>query len=673
MKQIGFLLLSIILLGTICLTSCRPSEKEPSDSATSVSSAADSSVDVGTTEASRNGETVSTDVSSGGSTGMPSLSPVTGTVSVKTLDMRAAAVKSVPERAVSSSSRLLVNRDNPLFMFYPPMADGKTPGESCWLFWKAIPEDIRKYSALFISYPQDNMSDNAVALNYLDEILKVADQNNIPIIFQIEDWHSDQYRKAFTPEELGKLLSSHPSLVGFSVSELSCCGFSDEELARLKRHVTLCKKYKALFIWRDMEYPETRNTFAHFLEDKAFYDLMSGYAYNTVIMDKHNGHGRHFSVQSAAMGCWLSGACGNWGSNVESWLWWEEGLSNYDEIGGLCREFSNAYTYQYPASMTGIDMLNDMAGGATVYCFEQIPMYMFVDGTMTFSPAFYNVLYPLYQRMLAEKIIPSKQQVADTVKVAYQYGDLNTTVLQGNESALLVDLYASTTEEQARYAGMGGITKKWIPTTGRYYIVPFLLKYADAASLYPHMTVLNDTNYASLAGTTTASKQSFFNGKYAETYTGTATMYSINGLSYIFNHHEYQVTNAHVNADFSIKAAGKGMSIDLPAHSYILLKDQTSTLSLELYNYRYDFRRYMNKKERVDMFVDALYDGQRDGNELDFRTTTLTLRGLKAKPAFELSGNNNASADYTWDAAGGVFTLRITSNGVARLTLQGLG
>ena len=81
----------------------------------------------------------------------------------------------------------------------------------------------------------------------------------------------------------------------------------------------------------------------------------------------------------------------------------------------------------------------------------------------------------------------------------------------------------------------------------------------------------------------------------------------------------------------------------------------------------------MNKKERVDMFVDALYDGQRDGNELDFRTTTLTLRGLKAKPAFELSGNNNASADYTWDAAGGVFTLRITSNGVARLTLQGLG
>ena len=66
------------------------------------------------------------------------------------------------------------------------------------------------------------------------------------------------------------------------------------------------------------------------------YSLMSSYSHNVVLIDKHNGQGRHFAVQSAAMGAWLSGVCDNWGSNVESWLWWEEGLGLYDDMGGTC-------------------------------------------------------------------------------------------------------------------------------------------------------------------------------------------------------------------------------------------------------------------------------------------------------------------------------------------------
>ena len=416
-----------------------------------------------------------------------------------------------------------------------------------------------------------------------------------------------------------------------------------------------------------MEYPETIGTFAHFLEDRDLFKAMSDYAKNIVFLDKHNGHGRHFSVQSSAMGCWLSGVCNNWGTNIENWLWWEEGLAQYDELGDTFRAFTPNYINQYPASLMGIDLLDDLVGGATVYCFEQIPMYRFNGTTVEFSPVFYNVLYPLYQKIVTEQLVPQKQQVLEKVKVAYQCTDLSAKELQGNEASLLVDLYASTTEQLQRISHLGGVTKKWVPTTGRYYIIPFLPKYADVTLLAAGTTVLNGTNSASLLGNSIGSKKQFFNDKYAETYTGTATLYDINDRKFIINHHEYQTIDAAVNASFNL-ANGLSASLILPEHSYAILKDSDQELSLELYNYRYDFRKFMDRKERLEMFVTALYQGERDSNEADFRTTVFSISGLKSKPAITVSGSNNATAEFGWDAASGIATVRVTSNGVAKLT-----
>lgn len=116
---------------------------------------------------------------------------------------------------------------------------------------------------------------------------------------------------------------------------------------------------------------------------------------------------------------------------------------------------------------------------------------------------------------------------------------------------------------------------------------PLHLKQVDASKVLPGASVVNSGNYKNLLGDTAASKQAYFNSKYAETYKGSATMYTINGYSYILNSHENKTINAHQDASFALKKKAN-MTVDLPEHSYVMLYDNTDSLKLELYNYRYD-------------------------------------------------------------------------------------
>ena len=582
------------------------------------------------------------------------------------LDMSVAEPVAAGTRQTAANTRLLVNTDNPLFLF---RGEARFTGDDVVRFWERIPSDIRAYSAVFLSY--DETKSNADVLANFDAILAVTDQEDIPVILQIEYWNSFEERQAFTYAELSGLMRRHTSLKGLAHTELSCMYSEQEEIDRMKTSIRACKENKALFIWLDMEYVQNTNVFARFLEDDELYGLMSSYSHNVVLIDKHNGQGRHFAVQSAAMGAWLSGVCDNWGSNVESWLWWEEGLGLYDDMGGTYRSFPEDYTKEYPAAMSGMDTLCDAVGGATVFSYEQLTMSATnADGETVLTPAFYNVLYPIYQKIVSKTLIPTKEQVIGQIRVAYQYGDIDAEETAGYESPLLVDLYAATTEYMNTYRQMR-VSKKWLPTTGRYYIIPSILRQVNASAILPGVRILNSSNYTDLLGDTAASKREYFNSQYTQTYTGSATMYTINGYSYILNSHENTTVNAHQNAAFSTQKQAQ-MTVNLPEHSYILLYDHIDSMRIELYNYRYDARDFFAKRERWDMFIDDYLAGLKDGNEADFRTTTFTIEGLDRQPKCTVSGSNNATAVTKWDEQSGSMTVQITSNGVVYVELTGL-
>ena len=199
--------------------------------------------------------------------------------------------------------------------------------------------------------------------------------------------------------------------------------------------------------------------------------------------------------------------------------------------------------------------------------------------------------------------------------------------------------------------------------------MPSLPKQVDAAKVLPGATVLNTQNEPSLIGTTAAEKRAFFDSRYGEFYTGTATMYAMDGYALLFNNHENITQQAYENAAFTL-AAGKTMKAVLPEHTYALLYDGGSSVSLELYNYRYDARAYLNKQERYDMFIDDYLEELRNDNELDRRTLTFRIENLSAEPQVTAAGNHNAEISTAWDAASGVLTVTVTMNGVTRLQLQ---
>ena len=651
MKRILYLtrfILPTLLASALLLTACGPAGT-PSDSGPSE--------DVTTQATADNGGTTEAETT-------PAPAPFEP-AAMQSLDMTAITPVTVKKLDTSPDSRRVVNTENPMFMFRVFLGV-----ENMLTLWNMLPEDIRAYSVIHLDYDQTRQI--AEDLPTIEEMLTVADREGIPVLWQIENWDSVSTREGFTESELVGYLDAHPSVIGFAHTEMSCGACEPEELARMKTTLRACQQRGALFVWLDMEYANNRNVFARFMEDEEFHEMLSAYSHNVVLMDKHNGQGRHFAVQSAAMGMWLSDVCGNWGSNVESWMWYEEGFGQYDDMGGTHRSYPWYFIRQYPAAMFGMDTLNDAVGGATVFSFEEGVMTLTnEEGETVFTPGFYNICYPIYQKMVSGGLIPTKEQVKEKVKVAFQYTDIDADFVaadmtEGFEASLFVDLYGPTRKSMNLYKPLR-VSKKWLPTTGRYYIVPSLSKHVDAAKLLPNAAIITTENAAGFRNS--KKKLEFFDEHYAEFYKGTATMYDMGNYSLLFNNHENITVDALQDAAFTLDA-GKDMKITLPEHTYVMMYDQGDTLELELYNYRYDARAMLSGEEELSAFHNAYIKGERESNELDFRTVTFSIEGLTATPRITAEGNNNASITTEWDADSGVLNVTVTMNGVVKLQIQ---
>ena len=213
------------------------------------------------------------------------------------------------------------------------------------------------------------------------------------------------------------------------------------------------------------------------------------------------------------------------------------------------------------------------------------------------------------------------------------------------------------------------VSKKWLPTTGRYYIVPSLSKHVDAAKLLPDAAIITTEGEAAFKNS--QKKLEFFDERYPEFYKGSATMYDMGSYSLLFNNHENVTVDALQDAAFTLDG-GKDMKITLPEHTYVMMYDRGGALDLELYNYRYDARAMLSGEETMDAFHNAYVKGERESNALDFRTVTFSIEGLTATPRITAEGNNNASITTEWDAEGGVLNVTVTMNGVVKVQIQGM-
>ncbi len=594
--------------------------------------------------------------------------------------------------------RMYVDEENPLFMIRNcPIWGGPQTGEAFASYaiktYYALPEDVRNFAVIYIDEGTTDMTP-ARQLEFWDELLTVTDEANVPIVCQSECFCTNKTRDPFTQEELSAVFREHPSLIGFVQVELSTNGVTNEKLAydevtedngvnknilaRLKSCIKACAENGGLFIWQDMEYIyfKKANYINQILKDRELYDLLKANTENIVIMDKHNGHGRHFASQANILGCWLDDVCGNWGVNLENFLWYEEGFINYDDVGFAPNEPDPITTAKYPPALYGIDMIADMVGGATVYAiegtFSRGGLYHFINGEVVFTPTFRDVLYPIYQLILNGSV-PGKEQVKEKIKVAYKMKMTRTYALSGNDAHLLQGLYCDAfnfIEEKIDITPYFDCTKDWVPSTGRYFIIPILPIYSNPEEVLPESRILNDFSYFFNLLFINPIKTRFFNKYYEETYKGDGVLFDINDYVYIFNSNENKTINSEQTVSYTLPKSKKEINASFVAHTYAIISESEEKIEIDLCNLRLDTDAVCSGLEDENTFMIDYANGGKMNNPRDFRTSVIEITGFETAPSVNASGSNGAKGRAEWNAETQTLKLTVISNGETRITIS---
>ncbi len=594
--------------------------------------------------------------------------------------------------------RMYVDEENPLFMIRNcPIWGGPQTGEAFAEYaiktYYALPEDVRNFAVIYIDEGPTTMFP-ARQLEFWDELLTVTDEANVPIVCQSECFCTNKTRNPFTQEELSAVFKEHPSLIGFVQVELSTNGVTNEKLAydevtedngvnknilaRLKSCIKACAENGGLFIWQDMEYIYWKklNYVNHILKDRELYDLLKSNSENIIIMDKHNGHGRHFASQANILGCWLDGVCGNWGVNLENFLWYEEGFIEYDDVGVAPNEPDPITTAKYPPALYGIDMIFDLVAGATVYAiegtFSRGGLYHFINGEVVLTPTFWDVLYPIYQMVLSGAV-PDKDQVKEKIKVAYKMTSPTSWALSGNDAHLLQGLYCDTfsfIQEKIDITPYFDCTKDWVPSTGRYYIVPILPIYSNPEEVLPESYILNDFKYFINLLFINPIKEKFFNKYYEEAYSGNGVLFDINDNIYIFNSNENKTIDSEQSVNYTLPRSELEITANFVAHTYAIIKENEEKIEIDLCNLRLDTDAVCNGLESEDQFMRAYAAGGKMNNPNDFRTSVITLSGFDTPPSVNATGSNGAKGRAEWNEETKTLTLTVISNGEVRITIE---
>lgn len=594
--------------------------------------------------------------------------------------------------------RMYVDEENPLFMIRNcPTANMNIPevaADSAIKTYYALPEDIRNFTVIYMDEGPAYMTPQE-QLDYWYALLDILEEAQIPVVLQSECFCTNKQRDPFTQEELSALLEKYTTLIGFVQVELSTNGVTNEKLAydevtndmgvnrnilaRLKSCIKACAENGGLFIWQDMEYIywKKNNYVNHILKDRELYDLLKSNTENVIIMDKHNGHGRHFASQSNIFGCWLDDVCGNWGVNLENFLWYEEGFIEYDNLGVAPNEPDPITTAKYPPALFGIDTIADMVAGATVFAiegtFSRGGLYHFIDGEVVLTPTFYEVLYPFYQLAL-NGAVPSKEQVKEKIKVAYKMLNPVAPALKGNDAHILQGLYCDNFtfwQENIEYNNIyNDCTKTWVPSTGRYYVVPILPIYSNPKEVLPDAFILNDFNYFFRFLFIDSIKVNFFNKRYEQTYTGDGVLFDINDYIYAFNSNENKTIDARQSVYYTLPDSGKDIALHMESHTYAIVKENEGKIDIDMCNLRLDTDAVCNGLESEDQFMREYAAGGKRNNPKDFRETTFEISGFSEKPTVSAQGTNGATLKEEWDAKSGTLTLSVVSNGRVNITIE---
>lgn len=249
----------------------------------------------------------------------------------------------------------------------------------------------------------------------IEQKLELLAGKNIPVIYRVRSVWPVEQTPPMEPEFIEYILQNFPIVRGLALSELMNARFTQEEREYVLTVLALCEKYNKLFLWT-----EASGGALPFMEIGSDSALRKALARNSdrvvLINEAVDGTLQPLSL-SVLLGLDQSGVIRNWGMNPQFYYWRNSGFMKLGQQVGPRQGIRE----DMPASVYSQLMMVAAMNGGTSFFFgaEKAPHYL--DENFKPTEAWYATL-PFIEELLKGGVIPSREEVAETVHVAIKAG-----------------------------------------------------------------------------------------------------------------------------------------------------------------------------------------------------------------------------------------------------------
>lgn len=627
--------------------------------------------------------------------------------------------------------RMTVDKDNPLFLHGLYKYDGKgypanglagplQGGKSIQGFWTALTgSDATGWQGPTVQ-AGNKIIHHAILIHasgtvegsaankqwYLDRIAETKN-DNIPFFLMVSNSHTGTFLDL---DWLDGIYEQNENMMGVVFSENHNAGISerDRRITYMEELVKQAAKWGGYVINCDMnDAPKDSGdsdhggTLEYFLNNETLYQTLKKYSQNYILLAKTTSAWSNVSYnshESVALGAWLDGLCGNWGSLIDSWMWFIEGYgpqwgANTFSVQGGPEECRGPVSM--PELLFAMRMMQQARTGATVFTFEHPDHAEAVgdnEGAKTYFTPNYKYSIAKAMEYMRDYAIPTREQVMQNTKVFYASRGGTLNKLGSNAANRLLDPLYGDRGSSGPNKGKNNGTTMMTYSTGRYGTIPSLPKLAQAPT---GKDILTMTDVQALGGA--SGIQNYFNARYPQRYTGTGYAHydelTKSWLTYnsnwFFDTRESSALHSKQNVSFQLTQNSFGANIEFEPYSMLLVDEaQAGTLQFRFNNYWVDknpiWEGYVkgttptwdsdNNRLMYNYLKDSYAQNTAHG-ESTWRKATITISGLGAEPTLALTSSlagQSKQIQTAFDAAAGTYTITLDGNGYQEFTLTNL-
>lgn len=626
--------------------------------------------------------------------------------------------------------RMTVDEDNPLFLHglykydgtgYPAngLAGPLQGGKSIQGFWTALTGTDETgwkgptvqagnktiHHAILIHASGTVEGSAANKQWYLDRIAETK-KDNIPFFLMVSNSHTGTFLDL---DWLDGIYEQNENMMGVVFSENHNAGISerDRRITYMDALVKQAAKWGGYVINCDMNDAPTDSgvsdhggTLEYFLNNETLYQTLKKYSQNYILLAKTTSAWSNVSYnshESVALGAWLDGLCGNWGSLIDSWMWFIEGYgpqwgANTFSVQGGPEECRGPVSM--PELLFAMRMVQQARTGATVFTFEHPDHAEAVgdnEGAKTYFTPNYKYSIAKAMEYMRDYAIPTREQVMQNTKVFYASSGGTLNKLGSNAANRLLDPLYGDSGSSGPNKGKNNGTTMMTYSTGRYGTIPSLPKLAQDPT---GKDILRMADVQALGGA--AGIQNYFNARYPQRYNGTGYAHydelTKSWLTYnsnwFFDTRENSALHSKQNVSFQLTQNSFGANIEFEPYSMLLVDEaQAGTLQFRFNNYWVDknpiWEGYVkgttptwdsdNNRLMYNYLKDS-YAQNTAHDESTWRKATITISGLGEEPTLaptsSLAGQSK-QIQTAFDAAG-TYTITLDGNGYQEFTLTNL-